>query len=115
MDSDLVTIDIEERDGAVVARLAGEVDLSNAGQVRETLLSAAQDRPLVVVLSELEYLDSAGIATLYGVAELGPPGSLRLVVAPDAIVRRTVLIAGLDSALPVDETLEEALAAHAGA
>ncbi len=38
-------------------------------------------------------------------------GSLRLVVPPDAVVGRTLSISGLASAIPVDETVEAALAA----
>ncbi|MGW5354147.1 STAS domain-containing protein [Streptomyces sp. NPDC004031] len=56
----------KRQDGAVVLRAAGEVDLSNCAE-----LAAAADRalghgpgPLVVDLSAVEYLDSAGLNEL---------------------------------------------------
>ena len=36
---------VEERDGAIVVRLAGELDLYNAHVVREALLGAAEREP----------------------------------------------------------------------
>ena len=91
-EKDLARVALERHGDAVLARLSGEIDLSG-----------------------LSYLDSAGLALLSRLAgrlsELS--GSLRLVVPPDAFVGRTLSISGLASAIPVDETVEAALAALA--
>ena len=57
---------VEERDGAVVVRLAGELDLYNAHAVRDQLLAAAERGPerLVVDLSGLTFIDSTGLGVL---------------------------------------------------
>ena len=52
-----------------VARVAGEVDLANASRLREELLAIAGDvDSLVVDLTEVPYLDSAGVKALFQVA-----------------------------------------------
>jgi anti-anti-sigma factor len=68
---------------------------------------------VAVDLSGLSYLDSAGLALLSRLAGrlTALAGSLRLVVPPEAVVGRTLSISGLASAIPVDETVEAALAA----
>jgi anti-sigma B factor antagonist len=82
-------IDVEIRDGAVVARPAGEIDMANAGVLRERLHAeavAAGAGTLVVDLTEITYIDSAGIEMLFrlhgsldgegvGLVVVAPPGS----------------------------------------
>jgi anti-anti-sigma factor len=57
---------VEDRDGAIVVRLAGELDLYNAHLVRDVLLAAAKREPerLVVELSGVTFIDSTGLGTL---------------------------------------------------
>src|SRR4051812_14237911 len=54
---------IEDRDGAIVVLLAGELDLYNAHEVREQLLAQAGRAPerLVVDLSRVTFIDSTGL------------------------------------------------------
>jgi anti-anti-sigma factor len=115
-EKDLARVNLERHGDAVLARLSGEIDLSNAGVVEDTVTGGVAGATAVAVdLSGLSYLDSAGLAVLSRLAgrlsELS--GSLRLVVPPDALVGRTLSISGLASAIPVDETVEAALAALA--
>ena len=84
-------------------------------RLEELAAELGNARAVAIDLSGLSYLDSAGLALLSRLAgrlsELS--GSLRLVVPPDAFVGRTLSISGLASAIPVDETVEAALAALA--
>ncbi|MCQ9131851.1 STAS domain-containing protein [Streptomyces hilarionis] len=59
------------------ARLAvsGEIDMSNAGRLAEALDSGSG--PLIVDLTGVEYLDSAGLSVLFAHAE-----RLELIVPP---------------------------------
>jgi anti-sigma B factor antagonist len=68
-------------------------------------------RALALDLGGLRYLDSAGLALLSRLAtRCGDDGTtLRLVVPAGAIVRRAIAVSGLDTVIPVDETLEAAL------
>ena len=112
---DLARVALERHGGAVLARLSGEIDLSNAGAVEDQVAGGLAGATAVAVdLSGLSYLDSAGLALLSRLAGR-LSGALRLVVPADAVVGRTLSISGLASAIPVDETVEAALAALARA
>ena len=54
-------------DGAQVLTAVGEIDMSNADSFRAALnrASAADGRPVVVDLTGVEYLDSAGLTVLF--------------------------------------------------
>ena len=57
-------------DGGPVLTVAGEIDMSNAGSFATALAEAvAGHGPLLVDLTAVEYLDSAGLAALFGHAE----------------------------------------------
>jgi anti-sigma B factor antagonist/stage II sporulation protein AA (anti-sigma F factor antagonist) len=110
----LARVAVERHDGAVLARLSGEIDLSNASAVEDQVTGGVAGATAVAVdLSGLRYLDSAGLALLSRLAGrlAALAGSLRLVVPPDAVVGRTLSVSGLAAAIPVDETVEAALAA----
>jgi anti-sigma B factor antagonist/stage II sporulation protein AA (anti-sigma F factor antagonist) len=111
---ELARVAVERHDGAVLARLSGEIDLSNASAVEDQVTGGVAGATAVAVdLSGLRYLDSAGLALLSRLAGrlAALAGSLRLVVPPNAVVGRTLSVSGLAAAIPVDETVEAALAA----
>jgi anti-sigma B factor antagonist len=57
-------------DGVPVLTVSGEIDMSNAGVFATALAEAVGGHgPLIVDLSAVEYLDSAGLAALFGQAE----------------------------------------------
>lgn len=117
-DSPLAQVLLERHGGTVLARLSGEIDLSNAGAVEDKVTgSLAGATGIAVDLSGLSYLDSAGLALLVRLSGrlTSAAGSLRLVVPPSAVVGRTLSVSGLAEAIPVDETVEAALAALAPA
>jgi anti-anti-sigma factor len=110
----LARVRLERHGGTVLARLSGEIDLSNAGAVEDQVTSCLTGATAVAVdLSGLSYLDSAGLALLSRLSGrlTSASGSLRLVVPPEALVGRTLSVSGLAAAIPVDETVEAALAA----
>jgi anti-sigma B factor antagonist len=109
---ELASVAVERRGQAAVARLTGEVDLSNAAAVEDAVTGGLGGvRAVALDLGGLRYLDSAGLALLSRLAtRCGAGGTaLRLVVPPDAVVRRAITVSGLDAVIPVDETLEAAL------
>ena len=57
---------LDRRDGSIVARLNGEVDMSNAVYVRDQLLASMPNDALALVLdiTACRYLDSAAIEVL---------------------------------------------------
>ncbi|MDI6102142.1 STAS domain-containing protein [Actinoplanes sp. NEAU-A12] len=59
-------------DGVIVLTAAGEIDMSNAEAFAEALTSAvtgATGSRLIVDLTEVHYLDSAGLAALFAQAD----------------------------------------------
>jgi anti-anti-sigma factor len=105
-----VTIGVE--DGVVVASLSGEIDLSNAAEITTALLGGVPNDALglVIDLSEVSYLDSAGVRMLAELDHrLGWRAQMLRVVAPEASRSRRVLeIAGLERVLSIDVMLEGA-------
>jgi anti-anti-sigma factor len=105
---------VERRDGAVVARLTGEVDMTNATYVGgELTRSVPNDASgLVVDLSQTRYLDSAAIELLFELARrLGRRRQgLRLVLPAGSPLRRVLILTEIDSVAPLHEELESALA-----
>jgi anti-sigma B factor antagonist len=101
---------IDARDGAVVLRLAGELDLYNAEDVRAALAQALGSEPtrIVVDLSEVHFVDSTMLGVLIEArSKLGRADLL--LAAPQLETRRTLQVSGLDRHLPVHETVDDAL------
>ena len=111
----LARLDFDERDGVVVARIAGELDLSNVHDVGDALAAAVQGggAGLVLDLSQLEHLDSAGIRLLYDLrAKLSTARQALAVVVPeDAPIREVLELAAVPATLTVRGDLEAAVSA----
>jgi anti-anti-sigma factor len=107
-------IAVERRDSSVVARLSGEVDMTNAGYVRDELLGAVPNDvlTLVVDLGECRYLDSAAIEVVFDLSRrLGRRRQeLRLVVPDGSPLGRVLTLTDVGSVAPVHATLASALA-----
>lgn len=102
-----------ERD-VVVARVIGEIDLSNANQLEHEISRALsnQSRALLLDLTACGYLDSAGIRLIFGLSErLSRRGQgLRLVVPEGAAIERVLGLTNVTEVAAVDRSLEQALA-----
>lgn len=96
-------------------RVAGEVDLENAEAALERLLELVPDDAagLVVDLTGLRYVDSAGIRTFVELSSrLSRNGQqLALVVPAAAPTSRVFTLVKLDLLVPIYERLESAAAA----
>lgn len=96
----------------VIAQVSGEIDMSNAGDLRVALSSITPNDALGLVLdlSEVEYVDSAGIHLIYRLRDsLRTRGQqLRLVIPPDSAVQQTLELAGIQPGAEIVETLEAA-------
>lgn len=116
--SELASIEARDLPGARLVTLRGEVDLSNAREVMEAVRAAVtHDATLVVLdLSGTTYLDSAGIAMVFRLAErLGHRRQeLRLVVPADAPIRRGLELTRVTTLLTVHESAETAAAPGGG-
>ena len=111
--SDLLDLVIEDRDGVVVAQVSGELDIAGASRTGDAIAEAVPTtaRGLVVDFSELSFIDSSGIAMLFGLARrLGSRRQQMRVVAPEGgPVTRVLDIVGFGRAAPVMDDLDQAL------
>ena len=96
-----------------IARIRGEVDMSNVGQVSVTLQNAvAQEAPgLLVDFTETTYLDSAGLHFIFDLGKrLRDRGQrLYLVVPPASPVASVLDIVRVELLAMRCETLDQAV------
>jgi anti-sigma B factor antagonist len=99
--------------GAVVLSVQGDVDALTAPRLVEAILGALseQSSAVVVDLSDVEFLASAGMTALITANELIAPGARFLVVADGPGTSRPLKLIGLDSLLAIYPTLDEAVSA----
>jgi anti-anti-sigma factor len=99
MTSELASVVVERTDRLVVATASGEIDLSNAAVVRQRIAQfvTPEDWAVVLDLSELTFIDSAGLHVVYELAELLEERRQRLFlcVPPGGSIARTVELFGL--------------------
>ena len=104
---------VDRNRNAVIVRLAGELDLYNAHEVREALFEECARSPqrLIVELSQVEFIDSTALGVLIEARAKLPNRRAFLIAAPRVETRRTLEISGLDRHFALHETLDEALTA----
>ena len=114
----IADVQFSDHDRVVVARLTGEIDLSNAQSIESAIAEATPNQALAVILdvSGLDYLDSAGIHLIYKLREkLRARGqALRLVIPAESPSNDALRLAGVSAVVDTTETLEAALAEFAG-
>jgi anti-sigma B factor antagonist len=105
-------LSVDRRDGACVVRLAGELDLYNAKDVREALFHACADHPnrVVVDMGEVEFVDSTALGVLIEARTKLQNKRAFLLAAPQLETRRALEISGLDRHFSVHDTVPAALA-----
>jgi anti-anti-sigma factor len=108
----LATLQFENGNDAPIARLAGEVDASNAAaftaELKDFLPNTAIG--LVLDLSETTYIDSSGIHLIFDLADAlrRRQQTLALVAPPDTFVADVLGAVNLTGAATVSPTVEEA-------
>jgi anti-anti-sigma factor len=113
----IAAFEFEQRESVLIATIEGEVDSSNAAELRlalsERLPSASS--ALVLDLSRVTYLDSAGIHLLFDLGRrlAARRQAIRLVVPEGAPMRRVLELCAVDGVAPMDRELEGSLTALA--
>lgn len=102
----LARVEVDERGGDRIARIVGEMDMSNAGEIEsalESALTGAGPARRIVDLRATTYLSSAGVRVLFTLAAtLNARGQkLFVVVEPDGVVARVVELTDLTRVAPV--------------
>ena len=110
--SELADVSLENHSGQPVARLRGEVDASNADSIRQRIegFVSNHEHVLVIDLTEVDYLDSAGVRMLFDLAgglerrQL----SLHLVVGDGTHVAQVFRLVSIDKVATLHPTLRAA-------
>ena len=105
--TELARVDANTVNCTTIVRVSGEIDLSNVADVRDAIGAAVPDAATLILLdlSDTAYLDSAGIAMIFRLAErLGyNRQELRIVVPPDAPIRAVIRLTKLDQVISTQD------------
>ena len=100
-------------DDVMVARITGEIDLSNAADVGDRIASEVPNTALglVVDLTATSYLDSSGVHLLFELAERlqRRQQQMRVAVPEGGAIRRVLRIVELDATVPILPTVDDAV------
>jgi anti-sigma B factor antagonist len=100
------------REEMCVVALAGEMDMSNAEELRRELAGRVPSGPysLIVELSQLSFIDSTGIRAVAAVAgDVKAGGGTVVLAGPTQHVARVFEIVKLDELVAVAPSLEDAI------
>jgi len=94
-------VETSTEDGSMRITLSGEIDLANAAAVEDEIRAAVSNQPTTVSvdLTDLTYMDSAGIRILFVLASRLQALRivLELIVPLDSPTRRIVELSGFES------------------
>jgi anti-sigma B factor antagonist len=107
----VLDIEVRTEHGAVIAAVAGEIDISNVAQLRERLYELADNGgTLIVDLNRVEFIDSAGLGALVGTARrVAEHGGGLYAVCSQPQPRRLLWMTGVDKRIPLAATVAGAL------
>ncbi len=111
--SDLASFVVDRRDDVVIAELTGEVDLSNAAELEGRITDAVPNdvAGLVLDLSGVTYVDSAGVRLLLSLAGKLKWRDQDLVLAapPDSRCRRVLSMVGVGTKVMLETNVDAAV------
>jgi anti-anti-sigma factor len=114
----LADVEFDMRDSTAVAKVTGEIDLSNVATIRDALTQGVPNHALALVLdlSPIVYLDSSGIQLIYRLREdLRVRGQdLVLVIPPASAAGAALRLAGVEHHIKTAPALEAALSSLRG-
>jgi anti-sigma B factor antagonist len=111
----VLDISVDKTDDYTVCRPKGELDTYTVGQFREALAELAGTSRLLIDLSGVPFLDSAGLGALIGgVRRAREAGGDVAICCARPAVGRLLATTGFDRVAGVAESEEEAAALLAG-
>lgn len=111
-------VDIRHEDDVVVARIGGDIDISNRSAVASRILGAVSNEcsGLCLDLSPVRYLDSAGISLLFELARHLETGRQRMGIAldEDSPVRTLLKITNMHEVVTLCASVPECISTMRG-
>ncbi len=110
----MLDIEVEQATGYALCRPVGELDAYTVSQFREALGGLATTKYLLIDLSAVPFMDSAGLGALIGgIRRAREAGGDVAVACSRPTLTRLLHTTGFDRIVSVTETIEEAAAALA--
>lgn len=108
-----ITTSVTYRNGVTVVSVGGEIDLSTTPAFQAAIAGVLAEEPpvLVIDLSALQFLASAGLRVLVAARERLSKSARLAVVANRPAIRRPIELTGLDRVFSLYPTLDDALLA----
>ncbi len=109
MTDDLVMVELDRWNGAILVRLIGEIDLSNVDQLQARLWNAvAPDENVALDLTGIEYIDSQGLRVLIQLndRQAGAGSKLRVIAPPGGFAREVLEMTSLCEDIDVLDTAD---------
>ncbi|MEW9555060.1 STAS domain-containing protein [Nonomuraea sp. NPDC050783] len=92
-----LTLSVSQRpDGTPVLAVTGEIDMSNAGSLDDALVRTTGGARVLVDLSAVDYLDSAGLTVLFSHAS-------RISLVANPLLEPVLTISGLAEVTTVED------------
>ena len=112
----MLEIEVDDTGGYTLCRPVGELDAYTVTHFRDTLGELASHPRVVIDLSEVPFMDSAGLGALIGgIRRAREQGGDVAVACSRPTLTRLLHTTGFDRIVPVTETLESAVSALDGA
>lgn len=100
---------IDPHGGYTLCRPVGELDAYSVGQFREALTQLASSQRLLIDLTEVPFMDSAGLGALIGgIRRARETDGVVVVNCGRDTLMRLLHTTGFDRIVPVTQTLDEA-------
>ncbi len=113
-DTEIVSVNAEAHEGAVLVSPRGDVDMSRSPVLRQTLHDVQSRKPqrMVVNLESVDYMDSSGLATLVEAMRSAKSADTKMVLCGmNDKVRAIFEIARLHHFFTIVDTVDEAVSA----
>src|SRR5687768_15117415 len=108
----LLEVQVEESDGLTICRPVGELDAFTVSQFRQVLAGIAGPTRLLIDMSGVPFVDSAGLGALIGgIRRARELGGDVAVCCNRPTLTRLLHTTGFDRIVTVAETVEDAAAA----
>ena len=108
----MLEITVESTDAYTLCRPVGELDAYTVNEFREALGSLSTSARLLIDLSSVPFMDSAGLGALIGgIRRAREAGGEVAVACSRPTLTRLLHTTGFDRIVPVTETLDDAVAA----
>ncbi len=108
MSEQLARIDVQQHQGTPVVSIAGDIDLSNASQLRDALERLNPAQAVAIDMTHLAFIDSTGLNTIaqYGRRVLDSGKDVYLIVTRPPL-RKIFEITSLDQHFTVLKSLDD--------